>query len=305
MNLNFNPDVVDRLIAAYNPLTPEALAAMATQLGEALHASQTTGHLYNLALDGALVPNVALAEQVHPWNLAATLLSAVAAGPSYGLHPAVPELWVWQGEWVPLRTFQIAPRGFPITAQQQAAPAPADALTSPAAVGGASPLAGAEVAPVEPDAAPAHAQAESGPVSASLPPINVCATVTSPKGRPQKSAFDREYRARDRLGAMPTWWVGAIGFMTSLFEVDPAQSVPVENSPSPVMEFGLAVDLAQRVLRSAPADATAAELRTWLDTLVTSVEGSPSGPVAFDLATHLHSQRAAAIEKQKKEATND
>lgn len=299
MHLASNPEVVDRLIGAYSPRSGEQLATMVTQLSQALHVSQARPDLYNLPLDGALQPNVALSEQVHPWNLSGALLSAITAAPAFGLLLPVPELWVWISDWKPLRELSFEPR--PLAT----APAPADAaatLTSPASQG-APAGAGADVSPqpaaeAQPEPSVTRTEATSG-----LPGTNVTASVTSPKGRPQKSAFDREYRPRERLGAMPTWWTGTVTVLREMFSSEPAEILRVENSPSPVMEFGLAVDLARKLLDGAPPHARVQDLQDWLRQVTAAIEASQSGPVAFDLANHLAAQRAEALKKQ--EASNE
>ena len=63
---------------------------------------------------------------------------------------------------------------------------------------------------------------------------------------------------------MPSWWPGVIRYLSLYASDDAVGLVPIENSPSPVMEYTMALDLAERALVSAPADITVGELLAWV-----------------------------------------
>jgi hypothetical protein len=143
-------------------------------------------------------------------------------------------------------------------------------------------------------AAPQHvtlqqALAESADAEAvDLPDPSVLAERRSETGRPQKSPFERKVELRNKIADAPFWWPHLRYTAKRLFAENPATATdPSSTGAAPVQSFAVTVALAQELLRCAPADATVAQLRTYLREVETGICGQPSADAINQLVAHL------------------
>jgi len=169
-------------------------------------------------------------------------------------------------------------------------------ITAPATVP-ATPLP-ATPAPV-PTPAPTqhvtHAQAVAEADNAEaleLPDPSVLAEPRSETGRPKKSPFEKKIEPRNKVADAPFWWPFVRYSCKRLFAENPATACDPDSTGSgPVQAYAVAVAIAQEILRCAPADATVAQLRTFLREVETGINATPSADAINQIVAHLFGEK--------------
>ena len=111
-------------------------------------------------------------------------------------------------------------------------------------------------------------------------------------GRTKKSPFERKVEARNKIADAPFWWPHLRYTLQRLFAENPAGACDDSSTGSgPVQAYAVGVAIAQELLRCAPADATVAQLRTYLREVETGICGQPSADAINQIVVHLFGQK--------------
>lgn len=186
-----------------------------------------------------------------------------------------------------------------------AAPAPVAAAPAPVASAAAVDLgsAMADLAATAPAAAAAPITQAAAPAAPTrtfrqhpgLPAVDVMAPRTGTSGRPAKSAFERQYKARDKFGPAPYWMEEFLQCFPKMLTAAPPDAANSDStSPTMVMAFGLSLALLRSALKDVPGNVTVAGLLDYINDVDAAATASPAGPVLYDLADNLATKKSAA-----------
>lgn len=179
--------------------------------------------------------------------------------------------------------------------------APVAAAAAPVAQTAPTPTAAAPAAVVAPDVAPAASPApQSSPApqvtapaapaagTSPLPNASVSAARTGASGRPQQSPFGKDVKPRNSVAAAPFWWKPLLHSAGEIFLSSPAQALdPSSDGSGPVQAYALLAELLRTTLANVNGAITVAELRTFLDLVVTDIGAQKSAGAIYQLVEHL------------------
>ena len=210
--LQANPEVVAALLARYTFATYNDLAAAQAELSAGVRLSMEHTQAYQIPMDQKLpeeVERTSAAPYVHPYNIAAALVSVCSSGAKLGGGnlPVDPTLQVYNtasGAWQPVAGSQVPTVELTIAAPPQAIPAapPPPPAPAPAAVPPPPPPAG-DLASLVGAALDAPATGAQGGFEAVAAPSAVPATPVVPAAAsaPQAPAPATTIEGLDRQGA--------------------------------------------------------------------------------------------------------
>lgn len=269
------------------------VVAARVQLGQQLRLSMQHPEAYSIPLNQQLPddqPAEAVAQFVHPWNVACALVNLCLNASRFGGEDLAPQedLQLYAAAWTPLGALSfpqcvvaMAPAAAPAPAQAPpAAPAP---LPTAGTGEGASESQQQQAESTAPDLGPEQASAEAQP-SGALPDPSIAKQRTGQSGRPQKSPFEKSIETRKKVAAQPFWWDHLRVSARKLFKQSPAAALDDSSSGAgPVQAYMVLIGLTRAMLDGVDGKVTVGELRTYLARVDEQVSDLPTEDAANQL----------------------
>lgn len=304
VHLQADTAVVNDLLARFPFTSFNSIVQARVELAQQIRLSMQYPQTYQIPLDQHLPAEQgleAIAQYVHPWNVACALMNVCLNGTRFGGDNLAPQedLQVYVGEWKPLMgcTFPSAivpAQQAPITA----APAPAPEVAVPPvmeALGHTQPPAPVADTPVHTSAAPQQPQQHevvSHGDSVDLPDSDIKLERSGQTGRPQKSPFEKKIEERSKIADPPFWWKHLLISAPKIFRKSPAGALDDSSSGAgPVQSYMVLVALLRQVLDGVDPRTSVAALRTFLAEIDEQVSKLESAAAANQLRDTLVPKR--------------
>ena len=279
--LNADTSVVSNLLARLDLRSYTDISNARTALGQQMRLSMQHPKTYTIPLDQQLpesIPLERIAQYVHPFNVAVTLINVCFSGPAFGGEVLAPQsdLQVYVGEWTLLGNCRGPAVAMPEhKPEPEPLPLPEPIIDSPAAV--IEQAGSAETADVVREEQPVDATAELALAADAgeydTPDPDIYAVRNNERGRAVKSPFSKTINARSKVAAAPFWWGQLAESAPNFFTATPPEAVTESSTGAgPVQSYVLLAELLLRTLRHADHRLTVAALRAYIRDVLDQVD---------------------------------